>query len=109
MPNVLRSRPALFLALLLAACDQNSSGPRSALPIQFSRQVTLPAVQSQLVTGPARVEVSVVPGTLTARRVVIEQSDQLTRPERVRSRVTAIPAGTEPATPTRASGRHHAA
>ena len=109
MPNVLRSRPALFLALLFAACDQNSSGPRSALPIQFSRQVTLPAVQSQLVTGPARIEVSVVPGTLTARRVVIEESDQLTRPERVRSRVTAITAGTDTATLTLELGGLHIA
>ena len=100
MPTVLRARPALLLALLLAACDQNSSGPRSALQIQFSREVTLPAVQSQLVTGPARVDVSVVPGTLTARRVVIEDADQLTRPERVRSRVTAITAGTDTATLT---------
>src|SRR5438552_1790726 len=77
MPTLLRSRPALFVALLLAACDQTSTDPRSTQPVQFSRNVTIPDVQSQLVTGPARVEVSVVPGTLTARRVVIEQADQL--------------------------------
>jgi hypothetical protein len=42
----------------------------------------------------------VIPGTLTARRVEIEQSDQLSRPERVRSRVTAITGATDTATLT---------
>ncbi|HKW39736.1 MAG TPA: hypothetical protein VJN39_00675 [Gemmatimonadales bacterium] len=60
----------------------------------------MPDLQNQLVTGPARVEVSVIPGTLTARRVRIEAGDQLARPERVRSRVTAITSGTDTATLT---------
>jgi Domain of unknown function (DUF5666) len=112
MPTPLRVRASLFLAsltLLLAACDQMSSGPRSVAPIQFSRAATLPDVQSQLITGPARVEVSVVPGTLTARRVEIEERNQLTRPERVRSRVTAITAGTDTATLTLELGGLHIA
>src|SRR5437879_6395760 len=90
---------ALLVAFFVTACDNTSSGPRSASPIQFSRVVSLPDLQTQL-TGPARVEVSVIPGTLTARRVEIEESDQLTRPERVRGRVTAIAAGTDTATLT---------
>ena len=90
---------AVLIAFFVTACDNSSSGPRSASPIQFSREVTLPDLQTQL-TGPARVEVSVIPGTLTARRVEIEESDQLTRPERVRGRVTAITAGTDTATLT---------
>ncbi len=100
-----RSRLALlgpatvFVTFLVTACDNTSSGPRSAL-VQFSHDVSLPDVQSQLVTGPARVEVSVIPGTLIARRVEIEEPDQLNKPERVRSRVTAITAGTDTATLT---------
>jgi hypothetical protein len=109
MPTLLRSRPALFMAFLLAACDQSSTDPRSTQPVQFSRAVTIPDVQSRLITGPARVEVSVVPGTLTARRVVSEGPDQLTRPERVRSRVTAITAGTDTATLTLELGGLHIA
>ncbi len=91
---------AVLCTFLVTACDNTSSGPRSALPVQFSRDVSLPDFQSQLVTGPARVEVSVIPGTLTARRVRIEEADQLTKPERVRSRVTAITSGTDTATLT---------
>ena len=91
---------AVFVTFLVTACDNTSSGPRSALPAQFSHDVSLPDVQNQLVTGPARVEVSVIPGTLTARRVEIEEPDQLSKPERVRSRVTAITAGTDTATLT---------
>jgi hypothetical protein len=101
MPSSLRALPAaLAVAFALAACDSTTSGPRSTLPVQFSHQVSLPDFQSQLLTGPARVEVSVIPGTLTARRVEIEEPDQLTKPERVRSRVTAITAGTDTATLT---------
>jgi hypothetical protein len=107
MPRMLRGHPPLAIGgpaavcftLLVAACD-TSSGPRSLVPAQFSRTVSLPDVQTQLLTGPARVEVSVIPGTLTARRVEIEEPDQLTKPERVRSRVTAITAGTDTATLT---------
>lgn len=92
--------PAAVLASVLAtACDNASSGPRSALPAQFSHDVSLPDLPTQL-TGPARVEVSVIPGMLVARRVEIEEADQLTKPERVRSRVTAITAGTDTATLT---------
>ena len=91
---------AAALTFLVSACDNTSSGPRSALPAQFARTVSLPDLQNQLGTGPARVEVSVIPGTLTARRVRIEEADQLTRPERVRSRVTAITSGTDTATLT---------
>jgi hypothetical protein len=93
--------PAIvLLPVLVTACDNATSGPRSALPVQFSQNVSLPDFQGQLGTGPARVEVSVIPGTLTARRVRIEDADQLTKPERVRSRVTAITAGTDTATVT---------
>lgn len=98
-PFAILGPAAVVLSFLATACDNTSSGPRSALPAQFSHDVSLPDLQTQL-TGPARVEVSVIPGTLTARRVEIEAADQLTRPERVRSRVTAITTGTDTATLT---------
>jgi hypothetical protein len=107
MPRMLgRSRltilgpAAVVLTFLAAACDTMTSGPGSAVTSQFSREVTLPDIQNQLVTGPTRVEVSVIPGTLTARRVELEEPDQLTKPERVRGRVTAITSGTDTATLT---------
>ena len=107
MPRMLgRSRLAILgpaavvLTFLAAACDTMTSGPSSTVTSQFSREVTLPDVQNQLVTGPTRVEVSVIPGTLTARRVQLEEPDQLTKPERVRGRVTAITSGTDTATLT---------
>jgi uncharacterized protein DUF5666 len=101
MPSSLRALlPALALTFAVAACDSTTSGPRSLLPLQFSRQASLPDVQNLLLTGTARIEVGVVPGTLTARRVEIEEPDQITKPERVRSRVTAITAGTDTATLT---------
>src|SRR4029077_13869636 len=78
---------AVLIAFIVTACDNTSSGPRSASPIQLSRVVSLPDLQTQL-TGPARVEVSVIPSTLTARRVEIEESQQLTRPGRLRGPLT---------------------
>lgn len=93
MPSSLRALPmALALTVALVACDSTTSGPRSSLPAQFSRQVSLPDFQNQLITGPTRIEVRVIPGTLVARRVQIQVSDELARPEEVRSRVTAISA-----------------
>ena len=91
---------AVVVTFLVAACNNMTSGPSSAVMSQFSRDATLPDVQNQLVTGPTRVEVSVIPGTLTARRLELEQPDQLTKPERVRGRVTAITSGTDTATLT---------
>jgi hypothetical protein len=87
----------LLLTLVAAGCDQSPSAPGSN-PIQFSRTVSLPAAQSLLVTGPTRVEVRVIPGTLVARRVELEESKDMTRPEEVRSRITAATAGTDTAT-----------
>ncbi len=75
----------------------DSVGPGSN-SIQFSRTVSLPDAQSLLQTGPTRVEVRVIPGTLVARRVELEQSSEMTRPEQVRSRVTAVTSGTGTAT-----------
>jgi len=85
------------LTLFATACDHSPSGPGSN-SIQFSRTVSLPDAQSLLQTGPTRVEVRVIPGTLVARRVELEESSEMTRPEQVRSRVTAVTSGTDTAT-----------
>src|SRR5258708_10533539 len=103
LPSLRRPRSAigacttLFLTLLATACDHSPSGPGSN-SIQFSRTVSLPDAQSLLQTGPTRVEVRVIPGTLVARRVELEESREMSRREEVRSRVTAVPSGTR--TPT---------
>lgn len=87
----------VLLTLLAAACDSTSTGPHSS-SIQFSRNISLPDAQTQLQTGPARVEVWVIPGTLVARRVELRDAENMSRPERVRSRVTAVTSGTGTAT-----------
>src|SRR5213078_2051600 len=97
-----RSRLAVgsFTAVLLtvlAGCDSGSTGP-SASAIQFSRNISLPDAQSLLQSGPTRVEVQVIPGTLVARRVELEEPSDMSGPEQVRSRVTAVTAGTDMAT-----------
>jgi uncharacterized protein DUF5666 len=91
---------AVLLTLFLAGCDHTATSPRSSLPAQFSTTISLPDFQSHLLSGTTRVEVHVIPGTLTARRVEIEEPEQLTRPEEIRGRVTAITAGTDTATLT---------
>ena len=92
-PRVAVAAPAtLLLSLVLTGCDQLATAPGHGLPVQFSQDVSLPAFQSHLVTGPARVEVRVIPGTLIARRVEIEEPGQMSHPEEVRSAVTAISA-----------------
>ena len=103
LPSLRRPRSAigacttLFLTLFATACDHSPSGPGSTA-IQFSRTISLPDAQSLLLTGPTRVEVRVIPGTLVARRVELEESSEMTRPEQVRSRVTAVTSGADTAT-----------
>jgi hypothetical protein len=97
----------LLLTLFLAGCDRSPTGPRAALPAQFSSDITLPDLQNHLGSGPARVEVRFVRGTsgpLTARRVEIEEPEQLVRREEIRSAVTAISASGDQGTVTLALG-----
>src|SRR5882762_11711215 len=92
-----RGPASLLVVLVAAGCDRPTTAPGSN-PIQFSRTVSLPDAQTLLQTGPTRVEVRVIPGTLVARRVEPEESKDMTRPEEVRSRVTAVTSGTDTAT-----------
>src|SRR6185437_9461550 len=82
--SVIGAATTVFLTLFATACDHSPSGPGSH-SIQFSRTVSLPDAQSLLQTGPTRVEVRVIPGTLVARRVELEESKEMSRPEQVRS------------------------
>src|SRR5881397_2028674 len=102
MSSLARFAAALVL-LVVAACDHSPSGPGSN-SIQFSRTISLPDAQSLLQSGPTRVEVRVIPGMLVARRVEIETSEELARPEEIRSRISAISATTDAGTVTLALG-----
>src|SRR2546425_1092955 len=95
---------ALLLTFLLAGCDRSSTGPRLGTPAQFSRIISLPDLHTQLTSGAARVDVRVMPGGLIARRGEIKRADELTRPEEIRSRVTAISASGDQGTVTLALG-----
>ena len=103
-----RGPAALLVVLLAAGCDRMTTAPGSN-SIQFSRTVSLPDAHTLLQTGPTRVEVRVIPGTLVARRVELEESSEMTRPEQVRSRVTAVTSGTDTATFTLEVGGIHIA
>jgi len=112
MAQIVRTTPrvalggsaALLLTLLLAGCDRSSTDPRLGTPAQFSRSISLPDLHTQLTSGPARVDVRVMPGGLIARRVEIKGADEITRPEEIRSRVTAISVSGDQGTVTLALG-----
>ena len=88
-----RILPMMIGGLALFGCDiQRSAGPTGPGLPQFSRSITLPGLDSLLGAGPARVTIWLMPGTLVARRVVVKQTEQLTRSERIDGRVTAIAA-----------------
>jgi hypothetical protein len=97
MPNRIRHVPgvtlgasvSLMLALLVTGCDNSSTAPSRVTPVQFSTIISFPDLQTHL-TGPARVQVRMIPGGLVARAVRLKGGDQLTRPELIRGRVTAI-------------------
>ena len=80
----------LFSALLPAACDNSATDPQLDTPAPFFRDASLSDLENRLKTGPARVEVSIIPGGLVARRVEIEKPDEITKPEEIRGRITAI-------------------
>src|SRR3989442_14087698 len=98
MAQIVRTTPrvalggsaALLLTLLLAGCDRSSTDPRLGTPAQFSRSISLPDLHTQLTSGPARVDVRVMPGGLIARRGGIKGAGEMTRPGEIRGRVTAI-------------------
>ena len=93
--------PAVLAAFLLgiSGCDNDPAGPNgSGLTgggTQFSRDITLAELQDALLAGATRLEIELVPGSLTAREVEIERAEELLHKEEIESRITDIdPAGT---------------
>lgn len=78
--------------LTLAAACSDSSGP-SGTP-QFSRQITFPDLKTTLqglpATGAARAEIALPATGFVARRVGLEDPEEMHDPERVRGSIAAI-------------------
>ena len=92
-----RSLLALGMAVLFGACSGDSvtglGGGGGALP-QFSERITLPQFEDALVSGPVRVEIELLNGSLVAREVEVKEADEQLDEEEIESRITAIdPAG----------------
>ncbi len=87
--------PAAAMAVLLAtaACDSTQNptlqDPTLSAPA-FSRQLGLEQFHQQMDSGPARVRITLEDTGLVARRVQLKRPDQLDKPERIESRITAI-------------------
>ena len=82
---------ALLATLALGGCDsQRTAGPFANLSPAFSKTITLTDFGTALGSGPQRVRVWLSPGTLIAKRVLVTGAEQMTRPERIDSRVNAI-------------------
>lgn len=92
-----KSLAALATAVLFAACSGDSvTGPGAGggLTTQFSRAITLSELDSILASGPTRVEIKLINGSLVAREVEVKEAEDLRDEEKIESRITAIdPAG----------------
>ena len=87
------------MAALFTACNSDGvagpggGGGGGALP-QFSQQITLPEFEDAMVSGPNRVEIKLLNGTLVAREVEVKESEELFDEEEIESRISSIdPAG----------------
>ena len=98
---IVRSRSlwAFGMAAVFAACNGDGvtgpggSGGGGVLP-QFSQQITLPEFEDAVASGPARVEIKLVNGSLVAHEVEVKESEELFDEEEIESRISAIdPAG----------------
>ncbi|NIR45855.1 MAG: hypothetical protein GWN99_15605 [Gemmatimonadetes bacterium] len=87
---------AVALALAFAACDGdgiNGPGPNGGLT--FSRTIGLPDLENTITSGPARLEIELIPGSLTSREVEVQRPTELTDEEEIESRIVQPPsAGT---------------
>ncbi|HSM16902.1 MAG TPA: DUF5666 domain-containing protein [Gemmatimonadales bacterium] len=92
-----RSLWVFGMAALFTACNSDGvagpGGGGGALP-QFSQQITLPEFEDAMVSGPNRVEIKLLNGTLVAREVEVKESEELFDEEEIESRISSIdPAG----------------
>ena len=91
-----RSLLALGMAVLFGACSGDRvTGPGGAGVVpQFSERITLPEFEDALVSGPVRVEIELLNGSLVAREVEVKETEEQFDEEEIESRITAIdPAG----------------
>ncbi len=61
-----------------------------ATDVQFSETMSSSEFEELLATGPSRVEIELVPGSLVAREVEVEGPDALTEKEEIESRITDV-------------------
>jgi hypothetical protein len=85
------------MAVLFAACSGDSvtgpGGGGGVLP-QFSEQITLPEFEAAVASGPVRLEIELLNGSLVAREVEVKETEEQFDEEEIESRITAIdPAG----------------
>lgn len=84
---------ASVVALLAAGCGDGALGPGGdggGSETRFSEEISFPAFEDELSTDRARVEIKLIPGTLVAREVEIEEPEDRADREEIESRVTAI-------------------
>jgi hypothetical protein len=85
------------MAVLFAACSGDSvTGPGGGggAPPQFSERITLPEFEDAVVSGPVRLEIELLNGSLVAREVEVKETEEQFDEEEIESRITAIdPAG----------------
>lgn len=103
MYNVLRPIHAVALASLggmllgLSACNDDTTGPTTGPgngTTQFSQEITVTQLQDELAAGATRLEIELLPGSLTAREVEVKGTDELSDEEEIEGRIKAIdPAG----------------
>jgi hypothetical protein len=94
------SSPVLLslAALLIAGCDnQRVTGVTKPVTgagsTVFADRIGVSDLSTLLGAGTTRIAVRVIPGTLTAAKVVVRQGDQTGRPERISSEVTGLAIG----------------
>jgi hypothetical protein len=84
----------VLAALSVTACDSTGVNNVTSIPLSFSQTITYPGLQSGLTTGATRVEIQVFADSLVARRVRLDDADDMTQSEEIDSRVTALGVGT---------------
>lgn len=84
-------------ALGVTACNQPTAmnSTISTIPVQFAQAINLPGLQQGLTTSATRIDVQVFDDSLIARRLELEDADDMNRPEELDSRVTALATGTD--------------
>ncbi len=80
------------LILGATACDRSSLTAPTGAP-SFSIRIGVSDLSTILGAGTSRVAIEVVPGTLTAARVVVRRPGRATQPEMIESEVTALATG----------------